>query len=59
MLRLILGVVAGLAVAAAAGCHGTEDKSAPAKPVGTPPPSASNIPPPLPPGKSPGPAGMR
>ena len=60
MLRAFFGLVLLAAVFAGAGCHSSQDTSAkPAKPAGTPPPSASNLPPPTPPGKTPGPGGMR
>jgi len=59
MLKTVLGLVLAGALLGAAGCHETQTTPGkPAHPAGTPPPSASNIPPPLEPGKAPGP-GMR
>jgi hypothetical protein len=60
MFRALIAVFLFGSIFVAAGCHQaqtTPDK--PAKPAGTPPPSASNLPPPLPPGKTAGPENMR
>jgi hypothetical protein len=60
MLKTVLSLTLGAGLLLACGCRSTDSAPGkPAKPTGTPPPSASNIPPPLPPGKTPGPGGMR
>jgi hypothetical protein len=54
MLKALMGLTLFAAVCVAAGCaHQQTTPGKPAKPVGTPPPSASNVPPPPQPGKSP------
>lgn len=59
MVRTVIGLALGAAMMLAAGCASTPNSpSKPSHPPGTPPPSASNLPPPTPPGKTPGP-GMR
>jgi hypothetical protein len=56
MLKTVLGLILAGALLGAAGCHTSSDTpKKPSAPVGTPPPSASNIPPPTPAGKTPGP----
>jgi hypothetical protein len=54
-MKLTLLAIASLLVLAAGCASQAEDPGKPAQTTGTPPPSAGDLPPALPPGKTPGP----
>lgn len=56
MIKALLALVfaAVVTLVCVAGCQQADKSGKPASPKGTPPPAASTIPPPLPPGRTPG-----